>query len=143
MCPTDQVSKYNKEINPIGFAPLPISVSTLIVDADNNKLEGATISVVENVYNHNTSQADGMVYLSEVNPWENIQINYVGAVKRFKATEVPTIVVLGSNMMDEVIVNAPKQKSNFLAKTVIGLCLAGVVYTVSQAMKEEPLKVSL
>ncbi len=127
-----------------GFGAPPITISTLIIDADNEKAEGATISVIENPTNYSIAQADGMVYLQEVQSYQNIQVNYAGAVLKFKATEVPTIVQFGSNMLDTVIINAPKKKSNWLPKAVIGLSLAGILYTVGKAIKEEePLKAVL
>jgi len=130
-------------IDHFGFPP--VTISTLIVDADNEKAEGATISVVENNTNYSVAQADGMVYLEEVQPHHTIQVNYAGAKPLFfPATDVPTIIQFGSNMLDTVIINAPKKKSSWVPPVIIGLSLLGVFITVGQAMKEEKtLKVSL
>jgi len=138
---TAQVSR-NTETNvilPIDTTANPYTnVSTVILDADNDPAQGATISVVENQYKHDTAQADGKVYLEDVERNHNVQINYAGAVLVFKASELPPVVSFSATMLDEITINVPqKEESNLIPNLVIGVCLAGVIYTVVKAINEE------
>jgi len=115
------------------------NVSTVILDADNDPAQGATISVVEDQYKYQEAQADGKVYLEDVDRAHSVQINYAGAIPQvFKVSELPPVVSFSATMLDEVIINAPKkEESNFIPNLVIGVCLAGVIYTVVKVMNEE------
>jgi len=141
---TIQISRDTNIDVTSGFVNPFTNVSTVVLDADNDPAQGATISVVEDQFKYDTAQADGKVYLEDVDRNHSVQINYAGAEPLiFKASELPAQVVFTDAMLthqlDEVILTIPKpkSKSNWIPNLVIGACFTGIIYTVVKAINEE------
>jgi len=144
---TAQVSR-NTETNvilPIDTTANPYTnVSTVIVDQEHLPIQGATIIVIENTGNYSTSNENGQVFLEDVDRNHSVLINYAGAKQTVKVAEIPAQIVFTDAMLthqlDTVYLTPkpkPKAESNLIPNLVIGVCVAGVIYTVVKAINEE------
>jgi len=140
-------------ISPEDYVILPVdqlaspyvNVSTIILNADKEPAEGATISVAADVFKHSTAQADGKVYLEAVERDQILKVNYMNAELSFTANELPSVVSFSPTMLDEVIIHGKKKSDFWYNFTAIGLTALtiGIVYKTIQEEKSQPQPIHL
>lgn len=117
------------------------NVATKIIDEENYPLQGATISVIQDINKYALADEEGNAFLNDVIVGHTIQVNYGGQQKTYPAMSLPSVIIMPSSMLDEVVITV-KKENNILRNSVIGLGVLGLL-TMFTSKKKGTKKVSL
>jgi hypothetical protein len=91
----------------MSFAPSFYPISTIVKDEFGEVLPYVNVYEKSNPTNGTISLESGFVQLN-VSKWYNtVVFSFAGSQVEYKANEVPSVVVIPTNQLDEVVVTAP------------------------------------
>ena len=114
-------------------------VSTIIVDSDNEPLEGVTAVSVSDPNQWATSDENGNIFLQGVLWNDSVKFIYQGSEKIYAVNEVPQFVDFTVEL-DTVIITVPREEKSYVNPLIWGAGLLAGAYLL---FKSKPKKVKI
>jgi hypothetical protein len=96
----------------MSFAPNNYPVSTIVKDEFGEVLPYANVYEKNNPTNGTVSLESGTVFLNVLSSETTVVFSFAGSQVEYKASQVPSVVVIPTNVLDEVVITAPKPNTD-------------------------------